>query len=440
MNYPHWKRPDLDITPRKTFLHAAVWLSAGLVGVLAVLYARLISALQGHFFSLFHSSKQNMLIVSASGPFLFVAATWLVKKFAPNAKGSGIPQVLAAIDQAKEANLHPKVEGREVAWQSSLISIRTAVVKVLSSSVGILAGASIGREGPTVQIAASGFAWIGHRIRKYAPEIDFQSFLVAGGAAGVAAAFNTPIAGITFALEEIADGIFGPFRQLVMLAVIIAGVIAQGLSGNYLYFGAPVLAKTSIMLLLSEAVLIGLISGFFGGLFARCLAYPDFFRLPKSWVARAFLVGLICSAIGYFTDGDTSGSGYEVTRHALESSSVDTVSLSFPILKFATSVLSYLSGMAGGIFSPSLSIGAGIGMGIAKLAHFVNFKACALLGMVAFFSGAIRAPLTGVIIVMEMTNEHELILPFLIAAYIAQSVGRRVMPIPLYHFLAKKQS
>ncbi len=429
MEKPFWKRPAVNISRPKTFLYAAIWISAGVVGVAAVMYARLISALQFHFFAYFHSYP---VAVSCTGPLFFILATALVKKFAPDAKGSGIPQVLAAIEKSKVQNMG------DAAWKSSLVSLKTASVKVISSALGILGGASIGREGPTVQIAASGFAWIGHRIRKSAPGIDLQSFLIAGAAAGVAAAFNTPIAGIAFALEEIADGMFGPFRQIVMLAVIIAGVMAQGLSGNYLYFGHSTIIKVPVLLLLPEALAIGILGGILGGFFAKLLAYPKLTRLPQHWILRAFVCGAICSLIGYLTHGATSGSGYEITRSVLESENIDNASVIFPFYKFVTSTFSYLSGMAGGIFSPSLSMGAGLGIAVAKLAHFANFKACALIGMVAFFSGAIRAPLTGVIIVMEMTDEHILVLPFMIAAYLAFSLGKRIMPTPLYHYLAEK--
>jgi H+/Cl- antiporter ClcA len=142
--------------------------------------------------------------------------------------------------------------------------------------------------------------------------------------------------------------------------------------------------------------------------------------------------------MAYYTHGDTSGSGYEVTKKFLDGDSISEFSLIFPFFKLLTTALSYLSGMAGGIFSPSLSIGAGIGLLTAKIIGFVNFKACALFGMVAFFSGAIQAPLTAVIIVMEMTDEHILAIPFMIAAFIASSTGRRIMHESLYHYLAKK--
>ena len=429
MDTKFWDRPEVNLSRKKAYLYAAVWIASGLVGIIAVLYARFISHLQFHYFGTFND---HPYLVSLLGPFLFLMATAVVKKLAPDAKGSGIPQVLAAIDLAK----HQKEP--DGAWGSSLVSLKTSVVKVISSAIGILGGASIGREGPTVQLAATGFAWVGKKVRSVAPEIDFQSFLIAGAAAGVSAAFNTPIAGIAFALEEIADGIFGPFRQLIMLAVILAGITSQGFSGNYLYFGQPVIIKSSFSLLIPEALILGVIGGLLGGLLARFLAYPQMSRLPGHWALRAFVCGALCSVIGYLTHGATAGSGYEAAKAVLESDNMNSAYYAFPLLKFATTILSYLSGMAGGIFSPCLSIGAGLGVTLAKLAHFANFKSCALIGMVAFFSGAVRAPLTGVIIVMEMTDEHTLVLPFMIAAFIAFSLGKRVMPTPLYHFLAQR--
>ncbi len=419
----------MEISRAKTLTYGAVWISAVLVGGLAVAYARMISFFQRVFFRFFET---HAVLASLAGPALFFIAAWMVRQFAPDAKGSGIPQVLAAIEGSKtEAE-------SEAAWKSSLISLHTAAVKVVSSCVGILGGASIGREGPTIQIAATCFAWIGHKVRRFAPEVDFQSFLIAGAAAGVAAAFNTPIAGITFAIEEIADNSFGSFKQHVMLGIIVSGLVAQGLIGDYLYFGHPEIVVVGVGLMIVESITIGLVGGVMGGLFALLLAKPQVARVPGHWLWRVALAGIACSLIGFLTLGDTSGSGYEVTERILNHGNIHDVSYAYPFLKLTTTTLSYLSGMAGGIFSPSLSIGSGVGLAMAKAFGWINFKACALIGMVAFFSGAVGAPLTAVIIVMEMTNEHSLVIPFMIAAYLAFSIGKRIMPVPLYHYLAEK--
>ena len=407
-------------------VHLAVWTAAAMVGIAAVLFARLIGLTQSIFFEWFH---RQPYWVSGLSPFIFVAAAAMVRYFAPDAKGSGIPQVLAAIEASNQSKSDERV------WISNLVSIRTAIIKIISSTLGILGGASIGREGPTVQISSSIYSMIGRKLKQTLPEIDTHSFLIAGAASGVAAAFNTPIAGITFAIEEIVEGAFGEFRQIVMLGVIIAGIMAQALAGDYLYFGHPAVAKASLILA-PEVISISILGGLLGGGFAYLLSHPHLVPLPKKWWARAWLCGAICSLIGFYSHGDTAGSGYEITRRSLESITENNANPGFPILKISTTILSYFSGMAGGIFSPCLSIGAAIGLSVAKLTHFLNFKACALIGMVAFFSAVVQAPLTAVIIVMEMTDEHILILPFMITAFLAQAIGKKVMPVPLYKYLA----
>jgi H+/Cl- antiporter ClcA len=413
---------------RRTLLHVSIWTAAGATGVVAVLFARLIAWAQTLYL---HKFSEHPDVVSIATPALFVAATAAVRFLAREAKGSGIPQVIEAIALAQktaDANI----------WQHRLVSLRTAAVKILSSTLGILGGASIGREGPTVQIATSIFSWVGNHIKRLAPGADFPSFATAGAAAGVAAAFNAPLAGITFAMEELAEESFALRKAVIILGVVIAGIAAQMLAGNYLYFGHPALPPQPNMLEFAlQAIAIAIVGGFAGGGFARLLAHRTL-PLPKSWWAKSLICGLICSAIGYLSHGDTAGSGYEVTRAALES--ISAPSLLFPVLKFVTTVFSYLSGMAGGIFSPCLSIGAGIGFAMAALAHFASVKACALVGMVSFFSGVVQAPLTAVMIVLEMTDQRELILPFIIAAFVAQSVARQLMPVPLYRFLAEQNA
>ncbi|MDA8413788.1 MAG: chloride channel protein [Desulfobacteraceae bacterium] len=415
---------------QRTYLQITVWAAAALVGVAAVLYARLIEVTQKFYYFLAHG---HPYLVAISTPALFVAATLVVEKYGPAAKGSGIPQVLEVIEHSHSHIL----ENREPPWNNPLVSLRTAAVKVVSSVLGILGGASIGREGPTVQIAASIFTWAGRVTRPILPKVDFQSFLTAGAAAGVAAAFNAPLAGITFAIEEITEGLLGQYREMIMLAVILSGIVSMAFAGNYLYFGHPVVSS-SIAAIIPETVILGIFGGIFGGVFARLLAYPELIRLPEQSWLRAFLCGSVCALIGLYSDSATSGSGYEITRKVLESSSLDQAPFLFSIGKFCTTVLSYLSGMAGGIFSPCLAIGAGIGFCVAKIFFFMNFKVCGLLGMVGFFSGVIQAPLTAVIIVMEMTDEHILIIPFMITAFLARGIGKQFMPIPLYRFLANK--
>lgn len=408
----------------KNYIKAVQLLAAVLVGISAYLYAKWIAWIQSYFTLAFHD---HSILVSLATPLMFAASVWLVIRLAPEAKGSGIPQVLQAIEQADSDK--PKV------LASPLVSMKTAFIKVVGTTVGILGGASIGREGPTVQIAASVFAWTARWSKRYLHLIDFRSFLVAGASAGISAAFNTPLAGITFALEEIAEETFGQFKRAVMLTVIVGGITAQALGGDYLYFGHPPIEAPS-WLVFPAAVVIGLCGGIFGGFFSLILGRSSQFRfLPQVWWKKALVCGLICGFFTYISQGDTVGSGYETTRQFMDDPNGKLSFLFFPE-KFLTTVFSYLSGMAGGIFSPCLSIGAGMGFSLGSLFHVLDLKVCALVGMVAFFSGVVQAPLTAVVIIMEMTDQHMLIIPFMIAAFLAHGTGKLIMPTPLYRYLA----
>lgn len=399
----------------RTYIQAAQLVAAVVVGIAAYLFSLVISRAHQVFIS--HFTEHPILVFAVTPP-LFFAATWLVVRFAPEAKGSGIPQVLEAIETASPQ--------KPESLLSPLVSLKTAFFKILSTTVGILGGASVGREGPTVQIASSVFNWVAGKSNKYFGATDFKSFLVAGGAAGIAAAFNTPLAGITFALEEIAESTFSQFKRVVMFSVIVGGITAQALGGNYHYFGHPYIPNPSIILI-PFSILIGLSGGLLGGLFSRVLTSPLTNILPKRWVYRALFCGVLCALFSFFSNGDTAGSGYEVTRRYMDNPGGSLPQLFFGE-KFLTTVFSYLSGMAGGIFSPSLSIGAGMGFTLGKLFHLLNLRACAMIGMVAFFSGVVQAPLTAVIIIMEMTDQSLLIVPFMIAAFVAHGIGKIIRP------------
>lgn len=417
---------ELNPMHPKTSMQASLLLVAVVAGICAYLYAELISLAQSFYYFLFQGHPYLLFLAC---PGLFLAATWLVVKFAPEAKGSGIPQVLQAIEE----NPDPK-PGAVV---TPLVSIKTAAFKVLSSVVGILGGASIGREGPTVQVASSLFAFMARHAKRYFGSLDFQSYLTAGASAGISAAFNTPLAGITFALEEIGEHSFAQFKRAVMLAVIVGGITAQAIGGNYLYFGHPTIENFSSSIYLICGV-IGVLGGLFGGFFSMILTRPRMVILPSKWWARALVCGILVSLLNLLTHADTAGSGYDVTKRFMDTPGTTLPVLLFPE-KFLTTVFSYLSGMAGGIFSPCLSVGSGMGYTIAQVFHIPNLRVCALIGMVAFFSGVVQAPLTSVIIVMEMTDQSMMIVPFMVAAFLAHGIGHLLMPVPLYHRLAEME-
>ena len=351
-----------------------------------------------------------------------------VTRFAPMASGSGIPQVLYAAILARKSVHHP--------LEDQLLSIKTALVKALSTGIGFISGASIGIEGPMVQISAAVFTAVGRVMKKKFPRIDFQSYVVAGAGTGFAAVFNAPLGGITFALEEVVVGDFGRLRHLVLVAVIVSGLTAQALIGNESYFGSPLLGAYSSSLIRC-ALLIGILGGILGGLFGRIVT-SDFLRaFGRRWWIRALFFGSLVGVIGYYYSGKAGGSNYSITREFF-STGVASLPLSFPIAKLLATAFSALSGIGGGILAPSMSIGAWMGISAAKLAMFPNLKVCALLGMVAYFSGTFQIPITAVIVVMEITHQYDIIFPMMIAALCAFLIAKLIMPESLYHVLIHK--
>lgn len=405
---------------QSTFLIAAL-----ATGAMAVCFDRFVKGTRNMYGTLYTEHPYIMACVS---PFTILAAAAVVKYLSPSAGGSGLPQVLHAASLSNEKN--------DTVVSSGLLSWKTAIVKTLSTGLGLLGGASIGGEGPTVQIAGVIFANIGQKTRKYFPSIDLRSYIVASGGAGIAAAFNAPLGGVAFALEEVALSSFGSLRHAVMLAVVVAGLTAQAIVGNETYFGHLGIDRSAINMI-PWAIFIGVACGLLGGLFARTVASRTLYELKISWWVRALACGTIVSLIGFALNGSTAGSGYVITR-AFMDGTYEAPPIYFSVAKMFATAFSTLSGLGGGILAPSLSIGAWTGVAIAKLAVLANPKIFALIGMAAYFASTFQIPLTAVIIVMEMTNEHEFIFPMMIASIVAYGIGKLMMPTSLYHVLIER--
>ncbi len=355
------------------------------------------------------------LLVTPAG---FVLIAWATATLAPAARGSGIPQVMAAKRDPLGAT-------------RSLASARTAAVKFVLTALALLCGASVGREGPTVQIGATVMAYAHRWLRVPVT----ASVLVAGAAAGVAAAFNTPLAGVAFAIEELAAAYEQKMTLLVMTAVLIAGMTSLGLAGDYVYFGVvgQVLPLGQVLLL---APLAGIIGGLAGGLFARAMLWAA--RGGAARLARgdplllAGGCGLLGAAVGLLT-GLTWGTGYAPARAMIDGSHAP---LWFGPAKFVAALATAAAGLPGGIFAPSLATGAGVGNLLRWLVPEAPGGAAVLLGMVAYFTGVVRAPLTSVIIISETTASRGLMLPLLATALLADGVAQLVCRERLYHGLS----
>ncbi|MDE2041567.1 MAG: chloride channel protein [Alphaproteobacteria bacterium] len=394
---------------------------AVLLSIVAIIFARS-SALAFDIFSgIFRAHPLLPLILT---PAIVVAVTYITLKFAPEAKGSGIPQVMAASHRHKPAG------------GGQLLSLRTAGFKISGTIAMLLAGGAVGREGPTVQISAAVLTAV---YRWFRVPVT-SGVIIAGGAAGVAAAFNTPLAGVAFAIEELASAFEQRVAVYVMATVMLSGLVSLGLDGDYVYFGA-MSVSLSLRSMLMIAPVAGILGGLAGGLYARTLVAFSWSRAPIFRAARqhplvsALICGLIIALTGEATHGLSWGTGYETTQALLKG---HTASLLFGPGKFIASLATALSGAPGGIFAPSLSVGAGLGQLIAQMFPGASPGAIVLLGMVGYFTGVVRAPLTAVIIMMEMTANRTMILTLFATALIADGVSAQIMRPKLYHTLSRR--
>lgn len=381
--------------------------------------------------TLFHKlitiSPYLPLLVTPVALALVVAAT---RRFFPGSQGSGIPQTIASLE--------PGAAGLEA--RERVLSIRVAVGKVFLTIAGLMSGSSVGREGPTVQIGAAIMHGLG-RLTRF-PKHDMERGLIlAGGAAGVAAAFNTPLAGIVFAIEEMSRSFEQHNSGTILMTVIIAGITSLALLGNYSYFG-----HTSESLDFGRAwslvIVTGIVCGLLGGAFSRALIEVNRGLSGRlgSWmrakpIELAAACGLLLALIGLASGNSTYGSGYSEAKSLLDGQAV--LPDGYGILKMAATLVSYVSGIPGGIMAPSLSAGAGLGVNIAHFMPSVPAGTAIILGMVAYFAGATQAPITSFVIVMEMTDNHDMILPLMAASFLGSVCSKLVCPSPLFHTLAR---
>jgi H+/Cl- antiporter ClcA len=361
-------------------------------------------------------------------PAVTAAIVWVTRRWFPGAAGSGIPQVKAALDPTLGAG-----------QRGLFASLRLTVAKIALGVAGFAAGLSIGREGPSVQVAPRVMQ---HARRWLSPRstIDARALLIAGGAAGIAAAFNAPLAGVVFAIEELSGRLEARASGVIITAIVLAGLVAVSVFGNLSYFGiirVPPLGWA----LLGPGLGVALASGIAGGLFAR-LMIASLTGSPQRlnhWRARwpvrfAAVGGLVVALIGVVTGGITFGAGSESVKQMLAGH--DELTPLYTLLKFIATWLTAWCGVPGGIFAPSLSIGAGIGDGIAQLANPTLGPALIAMGMAGFLAAVTQAPLTAFIIVMEMVDGHSMVLSLMASAMLASLVSRMISR-PLYETLAE---
>jgi H+/Cl- antiporter ClcA len=399
---------------------AAAVVSAVVLSLVATAFARGGDIAQTLFRNVFAARP---LLTALAVPLVFLGVAWMTRRWFPEARGSGIPQVMAAAHNPQKLGLGP------------LVSIQTAAAKLVGTLAMLASGATVGREGPTVQIAAAVTVAV-HRLFRVPIT---AGVIIAGGAAGVAAAFNTPLAGVAFAIEELAAAYEQRVAVLVMGLVMVSGLVSLGLNGDYVYFGlvsSSLTARETVLI----APLAGILGGVGGGIFSRAISGLSVSARPLSqWLrARPLTTAVACGAvvaiIGYISHGLTWGTGYDTTRTLLSGGDAPVL---YGPLKFVSALATALSGAPGGIFAPALSVGAGLGQLLTDLFPDSAPGAIVLLATTAYFTGVVRSPLTAVIIMMEMTSDRSLILPLFASALVADWASALVCPRKLYHTLSQ---
>lgn len=401
-----------------------LWAAATLAGLLVVMFARMAD------FALTQFAEQTVgrpWLPFILTPIIGMLVVWLTTRFFAGAQGSGIPQVIAATRMVHQ--------GKPV---EKLVSLRIAFAKISLGTLALTGGFSAGREGPSVQVAASIMHYF-HRFLPNARIVRVEDLILAGGAAGIAAAFNTPLAGIAFAVEELGRKLETRTSGVLLSTIILSGMVAIALQGNYNYFGHFDVQKISVDIFI-PVLGIGVGCGLLGGMFSRMLLWPQrharfilwgWRRLHPVWFAG--VCGVIVAILGWLSGGMSFGSGYGITSQIIASD----VGLPWhaPITRFLATVVTYFSGIPGGIFAPSLAVGAAIGSNIADYLHLAAQPIIALC-MVGFLAAVTQSPITSAIIVMEMIDGHGLVISLMAVALIAKAVSSRMGP-ELYQQLAR---
>ena len=349
---------------------------------------------------------------------------YLLYKYFPLARGSGIPQTRAALF------IH---DGR--------ISLRSVVGKFVCCSISLASGIPLGREGPAVYIGSGLASTIARRLGMSRAQV--RSLIPVGGAAALAAAFNTPIAAVLFSLEEIIGDLHAPVLGSVVLASAASWMVLHLVLGDSPLFHVPGYHLVSPGEL-GAYVVLGIVGGLSSIAFVKLLLWlrAQFAKMPRAslWI-QPVVGGLSVGLIGYFVP-QVLGVGYDQVERVLNGDVLLKVVALLAVLKIISTAVAYASGNAGGIFGPSLFIGAMVGASVGSVAHLIfpastaGPGAYALVGMGTAFAGIVRTPLTSVIMIFEVTRDYTIIVPLMISNLIAFYISQRFQKVPIYEALA----
>src|SRR6266403_4402693 len=403
----------------QVFLVLTLFIGA-LVGVVVVAFILVTSRFGARLYPAGGAAWRRLLVPVAGSALM----GYLLYRFFPDARGSGIPQTKAALYA-----------------RGGRISLGTVFGKFFCTSATLAGGIPLGREGPAVQVGAGIASVLGRKLGLRPEKV--KALIPVGAAAAVAAAFNTPLAAVLFALEEVVGDLHAPVLGSVVLASATSWAMLRLLLGNDPLFKVPQYQLVSPWEFIVYA-LLGVLGGFVSVMCTQLLLRlrARFLRFPGNtlWFQPLF-GGLLVGIMGWFVP-QSLGVGYSYVGDVLNGGMALKLMLLLLVLKLIGVTTSYASGNAGGIFGPSLFIGAMLGGSLGTVAHslFPAFVAApgayALVGMGAAFTGIVRAPMTSVVMIFEMTQDYAVIVPLMIANLVSLFVASRLQREPIYDVLA----
>lgn len=373
-----------------------------------------------------HARPWGWLPAVLWGALTAATAVFLVRRFAPEAVGSGIPHLKAVFYRLRA--LHPA---------------RLLAVKFSGGVLAIGGGLVLGREGPTVQMGGALGAALAGAFKSNARER--LSLIAAGCGAGLAAAFNAPLAGVVFVLEEVQRGFTPNVFGAALIASVTADVVSRLANGQQPVYDIPFYAAPPLGTLFLYPVL-GVLAGLLSVIFTRglLLTLDGASRLPWSPLVTAAAVGGLVGAVGLFLP-NTISAGHGLIEATLAGHTLLGAVVPLLLLRYILTLGSYALGTPGGIFAPLLVLGALLGSGLGDLSQLafpnlgINPEALAVVGMAALFTGVVRAPLTGVVLVVEMTGNYGQMLPLMVACFAALAVAEAFKLPPVYEALLARE-
>jgi chloride channel protein, CIC family len=417
--FAHWRSTDSLLQYEDKILLLLTLIIGAVVGLVVAAFIYVTEDLGARMYPAGGAAWRRVLIPTAGA----LISGYLLSRFFPNARGSGIPQTKAALF-----------------LRDGFISIRTVLGKFGCCSVSLASGIALGREGPSVQVGAGIASVLGRRLGLGANRL--RELIPVGAAAALAAAFNTPVAAVLFTLEEVMGDLHAPVLGSVVLGSATSWVTLHLLLGDEPLFHVPSYQLVSPIEFLTYAVL-GIAGGLVSVAFVKVLLKIRKFCLgmPRSteWWQPA-IGGLAVGLMGWFVP-EVLGVGYGHVSEALNGQITLQVMAMLVVLKLAATTSCYGTGNAGGIFGPSLFIGAMLGGAVGTVAHQLlpdftgGVGAYALVGMGALFAGIVRVPLTSVIMIFEMTRDYSIIVPLMIANLISFYISYRLQKEPIYEAL-----